>query len=114
MNGAAALVALRRQRQRPIVVDVWLGYDATESWRDWHEVGRTAQIEVTDDESISLLDLRCLVGLWVMVGGLDDGRVQAFHEAAVKAGARVVISAAYRRDRGVYLAETLRLEHGVN
>lgn len=111
MNGAAALIALRRRHLRPFAVDVHLGHDATESWRDWQEVGGMAHLEVTPDEVISRLDLRCLIGLWVMAGGLDEERVRAFHVAAVAAGAKVVMSTAYRRICGGEIEQTLHLRH---
>lgn len=110
MNGAAALLELRRHRLRPFIVDVHIGRDFTESWRDWHEVGGMAHLEVMPDESIQRLDLRCLVRLWVVAGGLDQDRVRAFHAAAVAAGARVVMSTAYRCAFGE-LEPTLHLRH---
>lgn len=105
------MLALRRQRMRPFAVDVHIGHDATESWRDWQECGELAHLEVTPDEVISRLDLRCLVGLWVIAGGLDEARVRAFHAAAVAAGAKVVLSTAYRRLSCGELQRTAHLQH---
>lgn len=112
MNGAAALFALRRRGMRPYIVDVAVGTDPAQSWRDWPESGDgMAYLEVPDDESIDRLDLRCLVGLWVIAWGLDDVRVRAFHAAASKAGAHVVLSTSYRRTSCGELVQRMHLQH---
>lgn len=96
MRGHEQLIALRRAGKAPGLVFVHIGRDPMRTWCDWASWSAHAHLEVDPTESIATLDLRCLVGLTVMVSGLDEHRVLALHEACVAASAKRAIGAAYR------------------
>lgn len=98
MRGHEALVAMRRRGVRPAMADISDGLDKLCAWRDWPDWDGTAHIEIQPADSIPLLDLRCLVGLFVFVWGLDAERVHQLHDACMAAGARAVMGAVYERN----------------
>lgn len=92
MQGHAALIEMRKQGYAPTLVMIETDPALWCASRDWmeHTPNRAAlRIEVTD--SLQSLDLRCLVGLKVMVNGCDEQRVEQVTAAAVKAKASRVI-----------------------
>ena len=92
MRGHEQLIALRRRGKKPAAAHVWCGKDGTGWSLDWFDCGSVvAWIEVNDDESLAGLDLRCLVGLAVVVQGDIERRVRGVCRMALEAGARSVI-----------------------
>jgi len=110
MRGHEALVAMRRRGVRPVMADISDGMDGLGCWRDWQDWTGTAQIEVQPGDSISRLDLRCLVGLFVIVSGTDESRVKRLHDACVEAGASAVMATVYERTAGGGLKPVTRIE----
>lgn len=96
MRGHDELIALRRTGRVPGLVFLSLERDPWRTWSGWSEWSRHAHIEVDPAESIATLDLRCMVGLTVLIDGEDEFRVLALHEACKEAKAKRVISRAYR------------------
>lgn len=112
MRGHEALQAMRRRGIRPVCADISVGMDDLGTWRDWQDWTQTAHIEIQPEDRIHRLDLRCVLGLCVSIGGTDAARVAAVHDACVDAGARSVMSAVYAWTRGELVCvdriETLR------
>jgi hypothetical protein len=93
MRGQEQLIAMRKAGKKPRSVQIFVGHDPSEEWRDWHEVcARHAEIEIADDDFLSSLDLRFVVGLAVFVFGACHRRVKAIHDACVGQGAERVVS----------------------
>lgn len=100
MRGHDPLIAMRRKhRVKPGLAFVDLVDRHSPVAADWQEHFCQAHIEVTDAESIARLDLRCIVGMAVIVSGFDAGRVSSMHDACVAAGAKHVVSMVME-DRG--------------
>jgi hypothetical protein len=94
MRGHEPLIALRRSGKRPSMVFIDAFEDSSDSWRDWPKNDPAhAQLEVLPDDSIPGLDLRCVVGLPVMVTGHSKARVDAIRDACIEAGAKRVVAA---------------------
>lgn len=95
MRGQEALIAMRRQGIRPVAADISDGMDSLGCWRDWQHWTGTAHIDVQPEDRINRLDLRCVIGLFVVIAGRDSGRVQKLHDRCVEAGARGVMATVY-------------------
>ena len=94
MRGHEQLIALRKSGKAPRTVQVFAGLDHSQAWRDWHEIcPRHAEVEITDDEFLSGLDLRFVVGLRVILVGSNERRVKSIHAACEANGAKRVVSA---------------------
>lgn len=92
MRGHEQLIAVRRRGVKPAAVHVWCGSDETGWSSGWLERGSSvAWIEVGDGDSLAGLDLRCVVGLPVVVQGDSERRVRGVCEAAAECGAKRVI-----------------------
>ena len=96
MRGQEQLIAMRRRRIRPQIVFVEVGPDPMRSARDWHEfTPHRAYLEIDDSEPISGLDMRCVVGMSVVVCGSDSRRVDAVKAACIDSEASRVVAAVY-------------------
>jgi hypothetical protein len=79
---------------RPAVVFIDAVEDQTQCWRDWQAVNPAApQIEILPSEPLSGIDLRCIVGLTVILSGPVARRVDAVRQACLDAGAVRVVAA---------------------
>lgn len=96
MRGHDALIAMRRGGQRPRTLQIHAGVDHSLAWKDWQDtMPGHAEVEIADDEFLSGLDLRFVVGMRVIVTGDSDRRVTAIHAKCVELGARRVVSAVF-------------------
>ena len=94
MRGHEQLIALRKAGKAPRTVQIFAGFDHSKAWLDWHEIGpRHAEVEIADDEFLSGLDLRFVVGLRVILVGGNERRVRSIHAACEAIGAKRVVSA---------------------
>ena len=95
MRGVQQLIAVRQRGLKPAAVAVHVS-DVGPC-----EAGEAMEIVVAPDEAIDRLDLRCLVGLDVIVAAeVDDGygrTVRALCMAAVSAGAARVLGIEWKR-----------------
>ncbi len=79
---------------RPGSVQIYAGTDHSGACLDWHEtMPQFAEVEIADDEPLSGLDLRFVVGMLVFVVGSDPFRVAAIHAKCMASDARRVVSA---------------------
>lgn len=94
MTGHEALVAMRKRGFTPRVVFIDTEPDALEMWRHWPDENRShACISVGREESLIGLDLRCVVGLVVIVSGENAARGKAVGALCEQAQAsRVVVN----------------------
>jgi len=94
MRGHEALIAMRRKGRRPGMAIVWCGRDALRSWSTWgDETPQTAHLEVADDEPLAGVDMRCVVGMLVVVQGDSERRVMSVYRRCLENGARRVLAA---------------------
>lgn len=94
MRGQEQLIELRKTGRVPRTVQIFAGIDHSKAWLDWHEIGpRHAEVEIADDEFLSGLDLRFVVGLRVILVGGNERRVRSIHAACEAIGAKRVVSA---------------------
>lgn len=91
MRGHEQLIATRRAGLQPASVQIALTDLPLPKWCVVNP-GAHAWLHIGTDDSIERLDLRCLVGLLVMVDGHDEQRVESVHHAAMRHGARRVVS----------------------
>jgi hypothetical protein len=90
MRGHQDLIAMRLAGKVPQLVNLHMGTDPAQQWRDWPTANpwaSIAHIEIRDSEPAARADLRCLVGLPVHVHGADEARVLSGCQAALDAGA---------------------------
>lgn len=110
MTGTETLIAMRQRRLRPAAVAVHVGFDRPAPHPE------VLELAVRPDEAMDRLDLRCLLGLDVIVtADAEEGHQRALRAmcmAAVTAGARRVIGVEFRRVAGVPTTEVFR--HGVH
>lgn len=93
MRGHEALIAMRQRGRRPDSADITVGHDPMQAWADWTYAspwGVIAHLEVPDFDRLSGLDLRCLIGMLVMVHGHDQIRTETVAQLAMEAGAKRV------------------------
>jgi len=98
MTGHETLIALRNRRLRPAAVAIHVGHVPP------CQAGEAVEIVVAPDEPIERLDLRCLVGLNVIVAAEQEDAhqrvVRALCMAAVSAGADRVLGIEWQRAAG--------------
>lgn len=95
MRGHQPLVAMRMRGVCPKTAVVHVGLDPLKLWRDWASfMPQHPSIEVPPTDRLSALapELRCLVGLTVMVDGEDLDRTWAVAELCAAAEASRVIA----------------------
>lgn len=92
MRGHEHLIALRRRGVRPMMAAVDMDEMPWRDWADWPDWTTTPQISVGADESIRRLDLRCFVGLPVLLSGSDEARTREMLAALLAAGSPRVIA----------------------
>lgn len=92
MRGHQPLIELRRCGMRPDLVSIATDPSPWRDWADWWEWTDVPQLEVPATDSIRLLDLRFLVGLNVMIAGLNGDRVRQLFDACINAGAARVLA----------------------
>jgi len=95
MRGHEELLAMRRRGMKPWLVDVDLEPNGCADWPQW---SLTPMVQIAPTDSIRRLDLRFLVGLPVIVSGLDAERVRTAFEACKAAGAARVLAFAQSVD----------------
>lgn len=99
MRGHEPLIAMRLGGMRPGTVQIYAGTDNSGACQDWQQtMPAHAQVEVSDDEPLSGLDLRFVVGMLVFVTGENAFRVEAIHAMCLGCGAQRVVSAAVSFD----------------
>lgn len=109
MRGAEELRAIRRRGHRPRAVFVDVGGDDFWSRRWPLECPDRAHIHIASHDLLSSLDLRCVVGLPVMVQGNPHDRVRAIGAECLACGARHVVIAS--GEPGAVSIEDLEAEH---
>jgi hypothetical protein len=107
MIGHQGIVAMRRRRRVPNVV-VML-FDPALAAKDWPAVDpRIAYVAIEQRDNPARIDLRCMVGLPVVVLGLATDPVKATVDALIAAGAKTIGASIFEPGP----AETYRaLEH---
>ena len=88
MTGHKTLIAMRRSGLKPPFVVVTDGVKCIEA--DY-------TVEVGDEETPEVMDLRFLVGCTVMVGGINSQRVDRIAKACVAAKAGRVIATTHKK-----------------
>jgi hypothetical protein len=107
MRGQEQLIALRKAGKAPRTVQIFAGLDHSQAWRDWHEVcARHAEVEINDDDFLSGLDLRFVVGLRVILVGSSERRVRSIHNACAAIGAKSVTSAVVNNGKATHIFDT--------
>lgn len=92
MRGHLPLIAIRKRGLKPQLVRIETDPMPWRDWADWPEWSDTPMVEVEPSDAIRRLDLRCMVGLPVAIGGRDAGRVAELFGALQVAGASRVIA----------------------
>jgi len=116
VRGAEALVAMRRRGYAPRLAIVDLDEDRLQSWRDWEVLNPAiAKLAPGDGEHAARADLRCVVGLNVLVTGDDAERVRSYRDACIAANAKRVVAFTTRctnphLPREFWRFEALRME----
>lgn len=105
MKGHEQLIALRMAGKRPSFVSIDAGDRGNENrlWATWQQLGlNSAHIVIEPGDRPGLLDLRCVVGLLVIVQGYEQHQrlIEQTHEACKKAGADRVISSVLGKQNG--------------
>lgn len=117
MRGHQPLVAMRLRGKCPDTAWIHVGTDRDKAWRDWPRdlsLSPIAHIEIQDREPLSTLasDLRCLVGMCVIVQGDSPDRVLPVADMALQAQARRVFASFIDPDNGqlagVYITEAMQ------
>lgn len=98
MTGHDALIAVRRQGLKPAGVVYVDDFEVLPKFRRWIE-NDTEPVICTHGDNPAALDLRCLVGLFVVVNGDVATRVKKLAKAVLRAGASDVV--ALCGDKGV-------------
>lgn len=97
MRGHEALVAMRRNGQRPAHVTLLASDGPADSWALVPELRAFPVVTIPSRDVPELLDLRFVVGLPVIVdGGENVDRMRRLVLAAEEAGAARVYGCAYR------------------
>lgn len=95
MRGHQPLIAMRLRGITPADVLIWVGTDALRCWRDWPRLmPQHAAIEISPRDRLSALPplLRCVVGMFVHVGGEDLDRTWTVAEMCADADAARVLA----------------------
>lgn len=94
MRGHEPIVAMRRRGKKPAMVFIDAFETASQCWREWPARDLSMpQVEVSEHEALSGLDLRFVVGLRVFVMGHDERRVESIKSLCLEAGAARVVAA---------------------
>ncbi len=113
MRGHQPLIDMRRRGLKPLLVDVDLEPNGCDDWPNWC---RTPIVQIEPKDAIHRIDLRFLVGLNVVVTGLDSSRVRRAFDACRAAGAARVVAFAQAVDEWGNVTTTEALdseaEHG--
>lgn len=110
MKGHDALIAMRRRGTTPAVVFLDTEPCFVRAWADWQQhTPAAASVWVEPGESMQRIDLRCVVGLPVVVTGMNAERVRAVADAAAKAKAKAVTGYVYRYLTGRQECETVEM-----
>lgn len=104
MRGHEPLIAWRKRGVRPHLVRVETDPMPWRDWANWPEWSAVPMVEVEQQDAIHRLDLRCMVGLPVLVCGADRSRLLEMVSALRAAGASRVIALQDQSD------EPLRLD----
>ncbi len=96
MQGHEQLIAMRLSGSAPVRVCIDTDAGALRNDRLWPFDPDHPQLHIGPDENVRRLDLRCLVGLTVQVGGCDERRVDAVVDACIRAKATRVIGMTHR------------------
>lgn len=91
MRGHEQLIATRRGGLQPVSVQIALTDLPLPKWCSVNP-GAHAWLHIGSGDTIERLDLRCLVGMLVVIDGHDEQRVESVHSAAISHGARRVVS----------------------
>lgn len=92
MTGHEALIAMRKRGYVPRVVFIDTTPDHLSMQREWTDVNRShACINIAESDSLAGLDLRCVVGLSVVVSGESLSRCKAVGLMSEQAGAKRII-----------------------
>jgi hypothetical protein len=92
MTGHEALIAMRKRGYVPRVVFIDTDPDPLAMERNWPDVNRShACINVGPTDSLASLDLRCVVGLAVVVSGHSSERCRRLGKLCEDAGAKRVV-----------------------
>lgn len=97
MRGHDHLIALRRKRKAPQIVFV-NDYPCD---TDWHTTGDHVTL-CTADDSVGLLDLRCLVGLRVSISSPIEARAKALADRCKASGAATVAACHVQPDHSPF------------
>lgn len=94
MRGHEALLSMRRRGVSPRWVFIDCGDDAHGLHIDWAtETPHRAHVEVSDNDMLSGLDFRFVVGLSVLITGENRGRLDGIAEACAEcSAARIVVA----------------------
>lgn len=106
MRGHEPIVDMRRRGKKPAMVFIDAFETASQCWREWPARDLSMpQVEVPEDDALSGLDLRFVVGLRVMVTGHTARRVEAIRDLCIEAGASRVIAAVVD-DHAAHITDT--------
>jgi hypothetical protein len=118
MQGQDGLIAMRIEGVRPPVVRI-----EVQNERQWSLANNCGhdhyELTVSPMESIDRLDLRCVIGLDVVIASEDFNQaartVRALGAACVLAGAERVVGIEYSRGSAETISESTKVifEHGV-
>lgn len=119
MRGSEHLIAMRSAGYKPR--SVWVEMLPMNSFaksliRPAIKNDIDIHLELRDIETVSRLDLRCLMGLSVYVNGPNDETTQAVADACLKAGAIKVIASFFdlsKRERDWLVKMTTTTSEGV-
>lgn len=104
--GAAPLIALRTQGKRPVNA-VWINYgdEPAQDWWKWAETCGMPVLTIRTTDPIDRLDLRCLIGLAVVLHFADwTERVARLLERVQEMSPEIaVISPSFEDDVGFWL-----------
>jgi len=88
MRGHEPLIAMRKAGKCPDVATIELGRDTDSLHARWQHLGMSPCIEIGPNERLSGLDLRCIVGMNVIVQGDDEARTIRAAELVLAAKAK--------------------------
>lgn len=92
MRGVDNLISMRKRGLKPSAV--WIEMMPMQNWAKQYTLNPDRWVDIhlepSDVPSIGRADLRCLVGLHVLVNGPDDDTTEKVGQACFAAGAKVV------------------------
>lgn len=98
MLGHDHLIAMRLAGVKP--VQTFVDADDTGSRDDWcnRTISDTAHVWIEPTDNLARLDLRCFIGLHVLVASTNEARVMEVAGALMQAGAKRVIASVMRKE----------------